>query len=475
MSSGAIGVLTATKPTKTATFSALRCLKGPCQRSANFSSAVAALRRLAGARRRRAGARLHTARRRTSRPPTDLLEPATRAKTIAQLQHLGVKALQGRAQLGRGGARRPPARRGPSFEATEPGRLRLGRSTTRSSREADAAALEGAADGHLAGAALGDLQRQSALHHAPRRPRLPGIHDRRRRCHYGSEVSLYAIWNEPNHPAFLLPQWNSNGTPASPRIYRGLYQAGYAGLQAAGMAHPQVLFGETAPTGYDTVSVRTRRLKAPAARRRAAAFLREALCLNSHYRMVGSCSELQMTGYAHHAYTLPAGPFYTMAGRGQRHDRVALAALQARSTSRPARTRSPAGVPIYLTEFGVQSVPNKELGVSVATQAEFDAIAERIAWENPRVAAFSQYLLKDDPLGGPRRLERARRHRRLPDRPGVRQRQAQAALLRLAGPADRHQITATATRCGGSCGRPPARPRVTVLRPPEGLPLTSAR
>ncbi len=48
----------------------------------------------------------------------------------------------------------------------------------------------------------------------------------------------------------------------------------------------------------------------------------------------------------------------------------------------------------------MQSKPNRQLGVSVAQQAEYDAIAERIAWSNPRVAAFSQYLLKDDPLGG---------------------------------------------------------------------------
>ncbi len=60
----------------------------------------------------------------------------------------------------------------------------------------------------------------------------------------------------------------------------------------------------------------------------------------------------------------------------------------------------PAGVPIYLTEFGVQSFPNKYLGVSAAKQAEYDAIAEHIAYDNPRVAAFSQYLLKDDPVGG---------------------------------------------------------------------------
>ncbi len=48
----------------------------------------------------------------------------------------------------------------------------------------------------------------------------------------------------------------------------------------------------------------------------------------------------------------------------------------------------------------MQSFPNKDLGVSGAKQAEFDAIDEHIAYDNPRVAAFSQYLLKDDALGG---------------------------------------------------------------------------
>jgi hypothetical protein len=60
----------------------------------------------------------------------------------------------------------------------------------------------------------------------------------------------------------------------------------------------------------------------------------------------------------------------------------------------------PAHLPIYLTEFGVQSAPNRFLGVPVGVQAEFDAIAEHIAWSNPRVMGFSQYLLRDDPLGG---------------------------------------------------------------------------
>ncbi|HEX3511674.1 MAG TPA: hypothetical protein VHT27_11320 [Solirubrobacteraceae bacterium] len=219
--------------------------------------------------------------------------------------------------------------------------------------------------------------------------------------HYAGLVSAFSVWNEPNHPAFLLPQWNSNGTPASPRIYRGLYQAAIEGLKAAGLGSAKVLFGETAPTGYDSVKslIRTEHSKAFVHDVAPLAFLRTALCLNAHYRKSGSCSLLPMAGYAHHAYTLPAGPRYVDPVR----DDVTLGALSRLSAAldkAAAAHAIPGHVPIYLTEFGVQSKPNKYLGVPVAQQAEYDALAEQIAWSNPRVVAFSQYLLKDDPVGG---------------------------------------------------------------------------
>jgi hypothetical protein len=217
--------------------------------------------------------------------------------------------------------------------------------------------------------------------------------------HYGSEVSIYSIWNEPNHPAFLQPQFNTNGTPASPRIYRGLYQAGYAGLQAAGIAHPKVLLGETAPTGYDTVNVRKEGSRALLHDVAPLAFLRGALCLNSHYRKSGSCGPLDAVGYAHHAYTEATSPYFVPPLR----DDVMIGALSrlSRALDLAAGARAiPPHLPIYLTEFGVQSKPNRFLGVPVAQQAEYDAISEHIAYSNPRVAAFSQYLLKDDPVGG---------------------------------------------------------------------------
>ncbi|HXD55885.1 MAG TPA: hypothetical protein VN618_14110 [Solirubrobacteraceae bacterium] len=216
---------------------------------------------------------------------------------------------------------------------------------------------------------------------------------------FGSQVSVFSIWNEPNHPAFLMPQWNSNGTPASPRIYRGLYQSGYAGLQAAGLVHPKVLFGETAPSGYDTVNVKREGSRALLHDVAPLAFLRSALCLNARYRPAGSCGKLQMSGYAHHAYTKAVNPHYVDPIK----DNVTIGSLSrlSKALDRAAAAHTiPSHLPIYLTEFGVQSYPNRELGVPVAKQAEYDAIAEKIAWGNSRVAAFSQYLLQDDPLGG---------------------------------------------------------------------------
>jgi hypothetical protein len=53
-------------------------------------------------------------------------------------------------------------------------------------------------------------------------------------------------------------------------------------------------------------------------------------------------------------------------------------------------------LPVYLTEFGVQSVPDPYYGVSLQRQAEFRSYSEKIAFDNPRMVAFSQYLLTDD-------------------------------------------------------------------------------
>lgn len=211
--------------------------------------------------------------------------------------------------------------------------------------------------------------------------------------HYGSQISLWAIWNEPNVPGWLAPQFNANGTPASPRIYRGLFEAGYAGLTDAGLKSPKVLFGETAPFGTDAVDAGRAGIEHEVA---PLAFLRGALCLTSTYQKNGACKMLPIYGYAHHPYTYPAvpGPFY----RPSNPDDVPIGVLSRLSHAIYLASRAhaiPAHVPIYLTEYGVQTKPSP-LGVSLSIQAEDAAISERLAWENPDVAAFSQYLLRDE-------------------------------------------------------------------------------
>jgi hypothetical protein len=332
---------------------------------------------------------------------TDLLEPSTRPAVLAQLQTLGVKAL--RVELNwYAVAPAPTSATKPSFEATNPGSYNWG--------QYDILIAEAKRLGWqvLLTVTSPVPSWATANHKAPYTNRPDDLDFQEFMTavgrHYASEVSLFSIWNEPNEPAYLMPQWTAKGKPASGRIYRGLYQAGYAGLQAglraAGVSRaPQVLFGETAPVGDDTVNVRKEKSKALLHPVAPLAFMREALCLNAKYKKSGTCGELQMAGYAHHAYFPAAGPKYVW----KQKDSVTIASLSRLSNALNLAARAhaiPGGVPIYLTEFGVNSKPNKYEGVSAAKQAEYDAIAEHMAYDNPRVAAFSQYLFKDDPVSG---------------------------------------------------------------------------
>jgi len=200
--------------------------------------------------------------------------------------------------------------------------------------------------------------------------------------HYGGQVSTWGIWNEPNHPQFLGPQYLKGHRPESGRIYRQLFLAGWRGLRASGNGSDKILMGETAPRGslHDVAPL---------------AFLRQALCLNSSYRRVGRCSNLPADGYAHHAYTTRQGPFFRPSG----HDDVTIGVLSrlTRALDRAAVAGAiHRGLPVYLTEFGIQSFPDTLLGVPLAQQPEYDAISEKLAYDDPRVASFSQYLLRDD-------------------------------------------------------------------------------
>jgi len=202
-------------------------------------------------------------------------------------------------------------------------------------------------------------------------------------AHYGSKIDTWSVWNEPNQPQFLMPQYSPHKTPLSPGIYRKLFIAAQHGLADAGLSSARVLLGETSPRGTGSVV-------APLT------FLRGTLCLDSKYHKTSQgCSALEPSGYAHHAYTTGQGPTF----KPKQPNDVTIGVLSRLTTAldKAAKAKAiPAKLPIYLTEFGIESTPDPIRGVSQQKQAEYRSISERIAYDTPRVVAFSQYLLRDD-------------------------------------------------------------------------------
>jgi hypothetical protein len=149
------------------------------------------------------------------------------------------------------------------------------------------------------------------------------------------------------------------------------------------MGDARVLLGETSPR-------KTGSVVAPLA------FLRGALCLDSKYHKASSnCTKVTAAGYAHHAYTTGEGPTF----KPKQPDDVTIGVLSRLPTAldRAARAGAvTANLPIYLTEFGIESTPDPVRGVSLQRQSEYRATSERIAYDSPRVVSFSQYLLRDD-------------------------------------------------------------------------------
>jgi hypothetical protein len=199
---------------------------------------------------------------------------------------------------------------------------------------------------------------------------------------YGDRVDTWSIWNEPNQPQFLKPQYRK-GRPASPAIYRGLYRAAYKGIRRSrDNRRDDILIGETSPRGNANV---VHPLK----------FLRGMACLDGRYRKTRKCGRLPADGYAHHAYTTRTGPRFQPPDR----DDVTIGVLPRLVTALDKAGRAvglPRRLKIHLTEFGIQSHPDKRSGVSFARQPAYYAISEHIAYVHPRVVGFSQYLMNDD-------------------------------------------------------------------------------
>jgi hypothetical protein len=231
-------------------------------------------------------------------------------------------------------------------------------------------------------------------------------------------VTYWSLQNEPNQPGWLTPQWirrSGAWVEAAPRIYRAMLDQGFAALQATGHAQDTILIGETAPKG----SSERGETRAIAPMR----FIRRLYCLDDNLQVLrGDAAEAQgcpqsdalrrfpiehpglfrASGFAHHPYELTFAP----SRPPQRRDWATLgnlSALQSMLRRAHLRYNQPlrGDVPLYLTEFGYQTAPEDQLGVSRAAQAAYLNQAEWIAWRNRDVRTLAQFLLRDDgqPVG----------------------------------------------------------------------------
>ena len=218
-------------------------------------------------------------------------------------------------------------------------------------------------------------------------------------------VDVLTLWNEPNLPGFLRPQWVREGRhyrSHSAEVYRAMVTRAYPAIKAAS---PQatVLVGATSRSG--TYSDRGTGGVPPLR------FLRELACVGPrlHPLKIPSCRDFEPIpgdGWSHHPYSMGGTPSWR--GSARQVDDVPMARVGrlARTLDRLVRAgRISSGLrDIWITEYGYETnPPSKITDFGVADQAHFLPWGEYLAWRVPQVRSYAQFLLRDLPPG-PKRV-----------------------------------------------------------------------
>jgi len=211
------------------------------------------------------------------------------------------------------------------------------------------------------------------------------------------KAAAFTVWNEPNHNAFLLPQWKRAGTgwrPSSPHLYRAMVRAAVPAIEAAA-PEATVLIGATSSVGAERGAGADDRM-APLT------FLREMACVDEGLRPLNriECRDFEPLpgdGWSHHPYSLELAPWEPdpRAANVRMADLGRLTTLL-RRLHELGRTRR--DLPLYLTEAGYQTnPPDPTQTTSVTEHARWLPEAERIARRQPSLRSVAQFLMRDLP------------------------------------------------------------------------------
>ena len=209
-------------------------------------------------------------------------------------------------------------------------------------------------------------------------------------------VRGYTIWNEPNLPDFLRPQWRDPQTkrvPLSPHSYRRMVEAAYPAVKAV-QPESLVLVGGLAAYGRRGGVAPLR-------------FLRELACVDAHMQPLRrpDCAGFRRVagdGFAYHPYSTRTRP--DRVERTAQADDAPLARIGALATLLDrlatdgridSRLRD-----LYLTEYGYETdPPDPGAPFDPPLAARMSSWAEAIAARETRVRTVAQFLVRDLPAG----------------------------------------------------------------------------
>ena len=192
----------------------------------------------------------------------------------------------------------------------------------------------------------------------------------------GDEEALPAVkkwlaWNEPNNPSWLAQ--TSGGRFTSPQTYAKICTAIWTGVHMTNFAGNQVACGATGPRGNNQ-----------------ARSSRPELTPLAFMTLARRAGMRQLDAYAHHPYygrpsetpaADPGGNAITLGNIGK------LITLSNKLFGRK---------PIWITEYGYQTKPDRLFAVSYAQQARYVTQAYAIARRTPQIAVMIWFMLKDD-------------------------------------------------------------------------------
>jgi hypothetical protein len=228
-------------------------------------------------------------------------------------------------------------------------------------------------------------------------------------------VSMWSLYNEPNQGAWLTPQYFKDATlkkkiAISPIIYRELYLRGRKALDTSGHGADTILLGETAPLGDPKGRKTDRKAMAPVE------FVRELFCVAPNGRqytgkeakarkcdLFKKLGPIRTSGYAHHPYTRSDPPGKPPRAGGYTMGNMAKLASDLDKYAKFGNVQvggdpSNRTLPIWSTEYGYETKPPDPInGIAPALQAQYINEGEYLAYQNPRMASQSQFLLRDVP------------------------------------------------------------------------------